>query len=452
VRVLLTAHAFPPRSTAGVEVYTFRLAKALSSLGHDVLVLAAVHDLGAEPYEVRRRVHEGVSVAEVVNVHHRGTLESTYRDAGVDRAAASVLSEFRPDCVHVQHLQNLSTGILEVGRRQGASLVVTLHDYWLSCPRDGLRMRADLTLSEQVDHAVCARCVRDSPYLAPPLQRGLSGVVRRVGLGRFLHRAHDAAPRATEAALRLLRSASFRKGEGLEGELDKRAAHLRAAINDVDLVIAPTEFARARAAEFGVEGERLRTIPLGAVNGPLRGRRAGARKRFGFVGTLAPHKGVHVLIEAFRGVGDPLVSLDLFGSLTVHATYVDALRRAAAGDPRIRFRGAFAEGEQLRALDLLDALVLPSVWWENSPLTALEALAVGLPVIASRTGGVSEIVDHGTGGWLVSPGDVAALRDALAGLAAGTLLGASAPPANVKTVAEGAGELVGLYAALRGQR
>ena len=161
MRVLLTAHAFPPRSMAGVEVYTLRLAKALASLGHEVLVLAAVHDLAAEPFSVRRRVHESVAVAEVVNVHHRGTLEATYLDEGVDRAVAPVVAAFRPDCVHVQHLQNLSLGILEVSRRLGAAVVATLHDYWLSCPRDGLRMQADLTLSKQVDHAVCARCLRD---------------------------------------------------------------------------------------------------------------------------------------------------------------------------------------------------------------------------------------------------------------------------------------------------
>jgi glycosyltransferase involved in cell wall biosynthesis len=449
VRVLLAAHAFPPRSTAGVEIYTLRLAKALASLGHEVLVLAASHDLAAEPYSLQRRVHDGIAVAEIVNVHHHGTLEATYSDPGVDRVAASLLAEFRPDCVHVQHLQNLSTGILGESRRGGAAVVLTLHDYWLGCPRDGLRMQADLTLSTVVDHAVCARCLRDSPYLVPPLQRGLSGAARRVGLGHYLHRLHDAAPRTTEAALSLLRRVWAPSPEGLGQELDRRAEHLRAAVGQAHVVIAPTEFARQRALEFGIAEDRLRMLRLGAVDGPARPRKEGRRKRFGYVGTLAPHKGVHVLVEAFRSLGDAAASLELFGSLTVQPAYVESLRRAACHDARIAFRGAFAEGEQARVLDRFDALVLPSLWWENSPLTALEALAAGLPVIASGTGGVPEIVAHGSTGWLVPPGDAAALRVALEGMADGTLLGDAAPPVRVETVADGARGLVEIYAALR---
>src|SRR5256885_15156491 len=97
VRILLAVHAFPPRSTAGVEVYTLRLAKALRARGHDVRVLTAVHDLAAPPNSVRRREHEGVPVTEVVNVHHQGTLESTYHDPGLERALEPVLREARPE-------------------------------------------------------------------------------------------------------------------------------------------------------------------------------------------------------------------------------------------------------------------------------------------------------------------------------------------------------------------
>jgi glycosyltransferase involved in cell wall biosynthesis len=310
-------------------------------------------------------------------------------------------------------------------------------------------MQADLTVSTVVDHGVCARCLRDSPYLVPPLQRGLSGAARWVGLGHYLHRLHDAAPRTTETALSLLRRVWAPSAEGLEQELDRRAEHLRAAIGQADVVIAPTEFARQRALEFGVAEDRLRMLRLGAVEDPARPRREGPRKRFGYVGTLAPHKGAHILVEAFRSLGDAATSLELFGSLTVQPAYVESLRRAASGDARIAFRGAFAEGEQARVLDRFDALALPSLWWENSPLTALEALAAGLPVIASATGGVPEIVAHGSTGWLVPPGDAAALREALEGMAAGTLLGDAAPPVRVETVADGARGLVEIYAALR---
>ena len=116
-----------------------------------------------------------------------------------------------------------------------------------------------------------------------------------------------------------------------------------------------------------------------------------------------------------------------------------------------RFRGPFPEREHERILDGLDVLVLPSLWWENSPLSVLEARAAGLPVIASRTGGVPEIVPEDAG-LLVPPGDAAALGIALGDVAEGRALSGAAPAAPLKTVAQEAHELARLYAELAGSR
>jgi glycosyltransferase involved in cell wall biosynthesis len=445
VRLLLTAHALPPRSTAGVEVYTLRLAQALRARGHEVLVLAAAHDLSAAPYSTRRRSHDGVDVVEIVNVHHKGTLEATYDDPGIDGAAAEILDSFRPQAVHAQHLLNLSVGVMAAARRGGATTVLTLHDYWLSCPRDGLRARADGALCATMDHAVCAGCLADSPYLVPPLQRGVSAAARQAGLGGQLHRLHAIAPRAVEKGLALARRLSPAPASLAEA-MDRRARRLRALASDVDLFLAPTTFARDRALEFGLDAGRVRVRRLGAVTGPARPRPARPRRRIGFVGTLAPHKGVDVLIRAFRGLGRADLTLDLHGSLSSHPAHVALLRREAEGDMRIRFHGPFAEGEQERVLSAIDLLVLPSVWWENSPLTVLEALAAGVPVVASAIGGLPEIVADGDTGLLVPPSDPAALRQAIDDVTEGRRLADSRGPVPLPTAAEEAQELEGLYA------
>ena len=153
MRVLLAAHAALPRSTAGVEVYTHRLARALQRRGHDVVVLAAVHDLSAAPYSVRARTHDGVEVHEVVNVHLGGTLASTYDDPALLPPVVALLRRFRPDVVHLQHLLNLPAGIVDAAHAAGAPVALTLHDHWTSCARDGLRMRADLQHCDVVEHA-----------------------------------------------------------------------------------------------------------------------------------------------------------------------------------------------------------------------------------------------------------------------------------------------------------
>ena len=444
MRVLLAVHAFPPRSNAGTEVYTLRLGQALRALGHEVQVLAAVHDLADSDGRVRRRDQGGLPVAEVVSNHEGGTVEATYASPRVGAAAASVVDAFAPDCLHVHHLLNLGAGIVDHARRRGARVVMTLHDHWLGCFRDGLRMRADLTVCETVDHAVCAACVADSPYLAPAAQRGLAGVARAAGLGRHLHRLHDVAPRTTERAMRVLRAVSPAP-RGLADALDRRAARLRAAAGAMDALVAPTRFVAERALEWGAPTGRVTVRALGAIPGPTRARPAGARRRIGYVGVLAPHKGVHVLVDAFRRVADPGLTLDLHGSTTVAPAYVEALRQAAAGDPRIRFRGPFAEGGQAAVFDGLDLVVLPSIWWENSPLVVLEALAGGVPVVASDIGGIPEVVPEGAG-LLVPPRDAAALADRLAAVASGRALAGALPPLPLKTVAEGAREMIGLYA------
>jgi glycosyltransferase involved in cell wall biosynthesis len=444
MRVLEIVHAFPPRSTAGVEVYTARIARALSSRGHDVRVLSAAHDLAAKTGAVRERRYGQLRVVEVVNVRERGGLVSTYADPEVTRGALAALAAFSPEVVHVQHLLDLSVAVVREAKRAGASVVLTLHDYWLSCPRDGLRRRADGVVCESVDHDVCATCLRDSPYLAPAAQRRALGLLREAGLGRLVHRIHDAAPGVAAAMLRAVRAVSPDGHAERRASLDRRADALCAVAREVDVAVAPTDFAAARAIEFGVPRDRVRRVRFG-VDLP-RAARSGPRRRFGYVGGLAEHKGVHVLVEAFRNLAAPDLTLEIHGDPAVHPEYAAELRLWAGDDPRIRFSGPFPEGGQADVMSRLDVLVIPSLWWENSPVTLLEARASGAWVVASRTGGVPEILPEGSG-QLVPPGDVEALRMAIeeAASAPGAAPRGPAP----RTVAEEAAELEGLYLELR---
>lgn len=229
--------------------------------------------------------------------------------------------------------------------------------------------------------------------------------------------------------------------------MDLRKARLERDLAGVDLFLAPTRFARERALESGLPAERVRVLPLGAVPGPIRRREAARRRRLAYVGTLLPHKGLHVLIEAMRRLESSDASLDVHGNPGVDPRYAGSLRALAAADPRIRWRGGFAEGGHEAALAAADLLVVPSIWWENSPLTILEALAAGVPVVASAIGGVPELLEEGVTGRLVPPGDAVALGAALREVVIGRSLCDGAPPAPVKTVTEGARELIETYRA-----
>jgi len=208
-------------------------------------------------------------------------------------------------------------------------------DAWLhrlvvrSCVHEAVRQRKHITNLRVLPADLPGPLVPVPVDLPPPVEiaqlgRALGGrrerhphqlVQRRGGIDQ-LHRLHAIAPRAVEKGLALARRISPAAPASLAEAMDGRARRLRALASDVDLFLAPTTFARDRALEFGLDAARVRVRRLGAITGPARPRAAKARRRIGFVGTLAPHKGVDVLIRAFRGLGRADLTLDLLRSDT----------------------------------------------------------------------------------------------------------------------------------------
>jgi glycosyltransferase involved in cell wall biosynthesis len=132
----------------------------------------------------------------------------------------------------------------------------------------------------------------------------------------------------------------------------------------------------------------------------------------GFVGRLHEVKGLGVLAEALRQVPREMpLRVHVAGPVDgAHAeSVINQFRQATAGDHRVVVSGPIPPdqmGEHLRSLDLLCS---PSLWFENGPTIALEAMAVGTPVIGTRLGAFTEIIDDGVNGRLSDPGDAAAL-------------------------------------------
>ena len=131
--------------------------------------------------------------------------------------------------------------------------------------------------------------------------------------------------------------------------------------------------------------------------------------RFGYIGTIQRHKGVHVLIEAFNKISDPRAELKVFGDPQVAPDYYAEVRRMVR-NPRIQFPGEFDNSEIGRVLAGIDVLVVPSIWPENSPVTIHEAYLARVPVIASNLGGMPGLVRDGVNGLLFEAGNADDLR------------------------------------------
>jgi glycosyltransferase involved in cell wall biosynthesis len=173
-------------------------------------------------------------------------------------------------------------------------------------------------------------------------------------------------------------------------------------------VVCPSAFMRDLVVSWGVPPERVTLLPNPA---PVAGAAApfdvGARPVLAFAGRLTAQKDVDLALAALREL--PGVRLLVAGDGPERARLQDAARDL--GD-RVSFLGALPRDRVLGLLRAADAAVLTSAW-ENFPHGVVEALAVGTPVIATRTGGVAEVVHDGDNGLLVDPGDAAAFAGAV---------------------------------------
>ena len=400
MRVCLVSNLYPPDVLGGAEIVVGRLAKGLQAAGHEVTVVSTAPRARAGWDTV-----DGVRVRRLgpANVYWAGDaprrasilkplwhLVDLWNPVMYQRLRALLVAE-RPDVVHTHNLGGFSAAAWSATSATGLPLVHTPHDHSLTCVR-AVRM----TRSGRVCGRQCAPCALRSGWLE-----------------------------------RLSRA--------------------------VDAVAAPARFVLERHLELGFFPRAHTAIvpwgapPLAVATGPSQ-RDDEKPVRFLFIGSLQPHKGIGVALEAFRQAPDARASLDIAGA----GTMADACLAAASRDPRIRFHGFVTGQEKDRLLGSADALLFPSLCWEAVGLVMLEALAHGVPVIASRTGGIPEFIEDGRTGFLVEPGDVAALATHIQRLAGNrasieAMREACRACAARLTWARTVGELVEVYKAVLGR-
>ena len=555
MKILQVIHDFLPHHAAGSELYAFYLSRELAKR-HSVYVMYTEVDHTKEQYYYRRSTYLGLPVYEVIYNHVHRTFEDTYSDPRMNRVFSRILDEVRPDVIHLQHLLHHSIQYVATAKKRGIPVVFTLHDYWLTCPNGGQRIRPDLQVCENIELQHCADCIRrmgmgPGSYLATRVgsrllglkksmgKRSLLGLLSKatvdtprsqfVGAGRFtigddarnVLRAHPPsrvvfpvklsgrarlqfgvamhpgtysqpgegvtfevraagrslwsrsihpqqrpeercwleaevalpAPRngvlevelltranspdshdfctAGWSGLRLLdapgeapaalgRAKSLYRavermlvpdGDArLQAKAERRLERVLRACQDVDLFIAPSSFLAEKMIEFGLPGKRMVVSDNGMRTDlvlPFRRKRSTA-VRFGYVGTLVAHKGLHVLLDAFRrlrsGARANRAELKIFGNPRWFPDYVKQLQAMITADG-VQFLGEFENTEVQEVFAELDVLVVPSLWWENSPITIHEAILTETPVIAANFGGMAEFVKDEENGLLYRVGD-----------------------------------------------
>ena len=417
LRILLVIHQFLPRHAAGSEVYTYNLAKELSKR-HEVELLFTEAHYGVPQYRVRRGVYDGLPFTEVVHQHAIQSFPRSYEDPRMEAIFERVLERFRPDVVHLNHLHYFSIGCIDVVKKRDIPLLYTLHEYMLLCPRFGRMRREDGTRCETPEAEKCGECIRHQ-VLDPAVDDGLQP--------RLWQRAARFVPPEARRFLKSLlpppEPAPIPEEIALDAHIEAAGVRLekvRKALRKVDLLVAPSRFLRGRFLAAGVtEEDRIVYSDYGMDPERFHGieRTPSDSLRIGFIGSIAEFKGVHVLVDAMNLLAErEELVCHVYGKLEHFPDYAEELRQRIE-NPRIELKGAYDNRDVGRVLGALDVLVVPSLWYENSPLTIHEAWLAGLPVVTSRLGGMAELVEHGRSGLLFDPGDAQQLAEQLFRLA-----------------------------------
>jgi len=267
---------------------------------------------------------------------------------------AARIAAFRPDVVHVHNfLRRLSPAPIVEARRAGLATVLTVHDFQLFCPR---------TWAVRADGSPCAR-----PSLPLCLFGGCRGGLDGP-MARAVYALNTLRVRRAAAVVRRATTSITAPSRSLAGRL---AATLRR-----DVVHLPYPFPPV--------------TPF--VPPPCRDLL--------FVGRVGREKGLELLLTALAALTE--LRLTVAGDGPELPACRDLVRQLGLG-ARVSFLGWTDAADLPSLFERHGAVVVPSLWMENSPLAVHEALAAGRPVLGSRRGGIPELVADGEQGLLFEP-------------------------------------------------
>jgi len=359
MRILVVNKFF--RVVGGSERYMFECAELLKSKGHEVAFFSMQDERNLpsefDKYFVSNIEYAGTRFGYRIRNLAR-TVAKTVYSLESKRKIASLIRDTKPDIAHLHMISHqISPSILHTLRAMNVPVVQTTHEYKLICPNYRLYLDREAK--------VCERC--------------LGGKYYRAGVNRCL------------------------KDSLLASSLACFAMYLHKAMRiyerNVDLFLAPSNFLAKKLVEAGVPSEKVRYLPYYIDIESYEPNYAPSAYAICY-GRLAPEKGLMTLLRAASIV--PELDLVIAGEGPEKEKLEKQVSEQQIGN--VRFVG-YKQGDELRNL-VRDAsfVVLPSEWYENSPLVTYEAFAMGKPVIASRIGGIPELVDERETGLLFEPG------------------------------------------------
>ncbi len=373
-RILFCSNFYPPFFVGGAEIIAHEQALYLKKNGYEVFVFCGKHDDRQHHYSLIKETYNGLQVFRVILHGQNYYIGENFYNPTIDNLFDTVLEEVRPDVIHFHNIIGLSLGIINQARKRGIRTLLTLHDHWGFCYKNTLLKEATKVCK---DFSKCGECL---PELTD-------------SRGRRLH-------------------------------IRMRQDYIALQFTKIDRLVSPSSYLASAYVKAGIAANKISAISNGvsverfsrvskvSTNGPIR---------FTFIGHLGLHKGVHVLLNAV----DILQKGRYLGNLCiVNIVGVGAMADEVAKfvkenrlDNVVKLWGKVNHTQIEKVYQSTDVLVTPSIWPENEPVTILEAMAAGIPVLASALGGNVELVKQGVTGCLFESGNAQMLAEKMVEMA-----------------------------------
>ncbi|MGC8581678.1 MAG: glycosyltransferase family 4 protein [Thermoplasmata archaeon] len=365
MKILLVIHGFPPYYMAGSEVYAYNLSIELAR-NNMVYVFSRIENEFERQYSEIDEVIDGIRVHRVNKWKGDYNLRDKYVDEKMDDIFRSYIDKVNPDIVHIQHLSHLSTNIVSIAKNYGLPIVFTIHDFWMFCPR-GQLLTPEYELCSLPDKERCVSCLS------------------------YLHTTMD--------------------------DINEYIKHMHDILDKIDIFVSPSKYLMSFYHSMGIDPRKTVYSRYGFIKGRIKYRKKIYREwdhiNFGYIGRIIPAKGIHLLIKAFSSINKENITLKIYGTTGKNRYYLEKI----AKNSNILFMEGFDNRNIDYILNSIDVLVVPSIWYENSPLVIQEAFMKGIPVITSNIGGMAELVKDGINGFLFTPGDIESLKGKILAIA-----------------------------------
>ena len=370
MRILFVVHQFFPQWYTGTERFVLNLCKQLQRMGHFVEVLTYGYgdESGFSFQEnacIKKYSFQNVPVIAVkhLNPPDSQTMSFTIFDETLEPLFNTIVSKNKYDIVHIAHPFRCGTAI-QSSRNNKIPILLTLTDFWMVCPKAiGITQKGELCLTSD-NGKKCVICCYSEEH---------------------------------------------------SDLIFKRFETAGTILNEVDLCTTSTSFLKS-VIQNNYPSSKVKVIRFGKDYTNIQGNHKMYFKdsiiTIGFLSTLQPHKGAHILIEAFNKLNPHNIKLKIYGHYFDHAEYFKNLKDLADGK-QIEFCNAYKYEDFQKIFDELDLVIVPSIWWENSPLVLLRSLAHHVPAIVSDLEGMTEIIKDGENGFVFEVGNIDSLAEVL---------------------------------------